>query len=136
VKYSLRPDLENRIREGSIRACFDTVVQEIRESTIVVRTRGAAAEIGNDWVLALTGDRPDYWFLERLNIDIADDPYRTPVYDQASSKRAVPASSGGNDLRRSEHRPMVHENGRFVASQIVKHITDGRVDPVDFDAIH
>src|SRR5687768_10246215 len=81
VKYWIRPDLENRIKEGSIRAFFNTCVTEIRPSSLLVRTGGGIQEIDNDWVLAMTGYRPDFGFLESLGITFADDECRTPVFD-------------------------------------------------------
>jgi len=137
VKYWIKPDLENRIKEGTIRVYFDAVVEEIRESTIGLRTPDGAVEIGNDWVLAMTGYRPDYCFLERLHIAIGADPYRTPVYDAATfetSRRGLYLAGtvcGGLNTGR-----WFIENGRFHASQIVKHITEGRADLVQFDAMH
>ena len=70
VKYWIRPDLENRIKEGSIRAYFDTIVSEIRATSIVLRTPQGTQEVENDWVLAMTGYRPDYSFLESLRPDV------------------------------------------------------------------
>ncbi len=73
IKYWIKPDLENRIKEGSIRAHFNTTVEAIHESTLRLRTADGPAEIENDWVLAMTGYHPDYTFLERLGIAIAED---------------------------------------------------------------
>ena len=84
IKYWIRPDLENRIKEGSIRALFNTSVEEIRESSLLLRTPDGAVEIDNDWVLAMTGYQPDFRFLESLEIDFADDEYRTPIFDEAT----------------------------------------------------
>ena len=75
VKYWIKPDLENRIKEGSIRAFFNTVVERVTERTIVVKGPGGVQEIDNDWVLAMTGYHPDYPFLESLGIRIGDDVY-------------------------------------------------------------
>ena len=137
IKYWIKPDLENRIKEGSIRAYFSTVVEEIGESTLRLSTPGGTTEIGNDWVVAMTGYRPDYAFLETLGIAIADDPSRTPVYDDATFETNRPgvylAGTVCGGLRTGR---WFIENGRFHASQIVKHITVGRSDPVQFDAIH
>src|SRR5438874_4718811 len=63
IKYWLKPDLENRIKEGSICALFSTVVEEIRESSIVLRGPGGVREIDNHWVIAMTGYHPDYALL-------------------------------------------------------------------------
>ena len=59
-----RPDLERRIAEGSIRGFFNTTLEEIRESSVTLRTPDGVREIPNDWVVAMTGYHPDYRFLE------------------------------------------------------------------------
>ena len=66
VKYWIKPDLENRIKEGSIRAFFNTTVEAVR--AVIARPangRTARIEIDNDWVLAMTGYQPDYRFPRR-----------------------------------------------------------------------
>lgn len=137
VKYWIKPDLENRIAEGSIRAYFNTTVEEIRPSSLVLRTAAGPVEIDNDWVLAMTGYRPDYGFLESLKIDIADDPDRTPVYDETTFETSRPgiylAGTVCGGLRTGR---WFIENGRFHARQIMKHIAHGRADPVHFDSVH
>jgi thioredoxin reductase (NADPH) len=137
VKYWIKPDLENRIKEGSIKAYFNTTVEEILPSSLRLRTSSGTIEIENDWVLAMTGYRPDYRFLESLNIEIADDPYRTPIYDETTfetSRRGIYLAGtvcGGLKTGR-----WFIENGRFHARQIAKHIAHHRVEPVQFDKIH
>lgn len=137
VKYWIRPDLENRIKEGSIRAYFGTAVETIRERSLVLRTKQGVEEIANDWVLALTGYHPDYRFLEALEVEIGSDPYRTPVFDEATFETTRPGIylagtvCGGYRTGR-----WFIENGRFHARQIVQHIRHGRADAVPFQEIH
>jgi thioredoxin reductase (NADPH) len=137
IKYWIKPDLENRIAEGSIRAYFGTTVEEIRESSVALRTPGGPVVIDNDWVLAMTGYHPDYDFLEGLGIQIADDAYRTPVVDPASFETSRPGVylagtvCGGYQTGR-----WFIENGRFHARQIAKHIAHGSADRIPFDRIH
>lgn len=137
IKYWIRPDLENRIKEGSIRAFFDTSVDEIRESTIVLRTPDGIKELANDWVLAMTGYHPDFAFLERLGITFAADRHRTPVYDETTfetNRRGIYIAGtvcGGYHTSR-----WFIENGRFHARQIAQHIARGGAEPVAFEAIH
>jgi thioredoxin reductase (NADPH) len=137
IKYWIRPDLENRIKEGSIRTFFSTAVEEIRESTLVLRTPEGVREIANDWVVAMTGYRPDYWFLEALAITFADDPYRTPIFDETTFETArrglylAGTVCGGYQTSR-----WFIENGRFHARQIAKHIAGVRTDPIHFDEVH
>jgi thioredoxin reductase (NADPH) len=137
IKYWIKPDLENRIKEGSIRAYFNTTVGEIRPTSIVLRTPTGVVEVANDWVLAMTGYQPDYRFLESLEIAIGDDPYRTPVYDETTfetSRRGIYLAGtvcGGLQTGR-----WFIENGRFHAQQIAKHIAHGKADPIRLEAVH
>ncbi len=137
IKYWIRPDLENRIKEGSIRAFFNTAVEEIGERSLVLRTPEGTTSIENDWVIAMTGYRPDYAFLERLGLEFAEDGYRTPVYDETTFETTRPGVyiagtvCGGYQTSR-----WFIENGRFHARQIMKHIAGKRPEPIRFDAVH
>jgi thioredoxin reductase (NADPH) len=137
IKYWIKPDLENRLKEGSIRAFFGTTVEAIREGTLSLRTPGGVVEIENDWVLAMTGYTPDYSFLEMLQIDIADDVDRTPVFDPVTfeTSRAGVYLAGTVCGGRRTGRWFI-ENGRFHARQIAQHIANRRPQPVAFDTIH
>ncbi len=84
IKYWIRPDLENRIAEGSISAVFGATVTSIADDTVTFRTVDGERTIPNDWVLAMTGYRPDYGFLSAMGIGVGDDDARTPVHDPAS----------------------------------------------------
>ena len=137
IKYWIRPDLENRIKEGSIRAHFNTSVAEIRDRSIVLRTPEGMLDIENDWVLAMTGYQPDYPFLESLELGFADDPYRTPLFDETTFETTRPGVfiagtvCGGYQTSR-----WFIENGRFHARQIMKHLAGTLSDPLQFDAVH
>ena len=137
IKYWIRPDLENRIKEGSIKAYFGAVVEEIRPSSLVVRTADGRHEIENDWVLAMTGYQPDFDFLESLGITFADDGFRTPVFDQTTFETARPGVyiagtvCGGYKTNR-----WFIENGRFHAQQIARHIAGERTERIQFETIH
>jgi bacillithiol disulfide reductase len=137
VKYWIKPDLENRIKEGSIRAHFSTVVEEIRPASLVLRTWKGTTEIENDWVVAMTGYRPDYGFLETLGLKIGDDPYRTPIYDgttfETSRRGIYLAGTVCGGLRTGR---WFIENGRFHARQIAAHIARRNAEPILFDKIH
>jgi len=137
IKYWIKPDLENRIKEGSIRACFNTSVEAIGDTSLVVRTPAGVEAIENDWVVAMTGYRPDYRFLEALGIAIADDAYRTPVFDEATFETSRPGIYLAGTVCGGHHTSRWFiENGRFHARQIVKHMTDGRAESIDFEAVH
>ncbi len=80
VKYWVKPDIENRIKEGSIRAYFNSEIIAIREKQIDVRTPGGQICLDCDFVLAMTGYHPDYRFLTSLKVEISRDEEQTPRY--------------------------------------------------------
>jgi thioredoxin reductase (NADPH) len=127
VKYWLRPDIENRVKEGSIRAHFDTTVEEIGPASVRLVRRGERTEIPNDFVLALTGYRPDFPFLRRLGIEVTPDGHL--VHDEETMETTVSGLyvagvvAAGVDIG-----TLFIENGREHAVRIVRHIlkTSGR----------
>jgi thioredoxin reductase (NADPH) len=122
VKYWIRPNLLNRIEEGKITAYFDTVVEEIRDGALLLSTPAGPVEIANDVVLALTGYRPDYDFLERLGLEF-EGPHRVPVYDEATFESSRPGLYlAGTMLGGLNTSAWFIENGRFHARQIARHI--------------
>jgi putative YpdA family bacillithiol system oxidoreductase len=90
VKYWIKPDVENRIAEGSIKAYFNAQLTAIRQHEVDIQTETGVVTIGNDFVLAMTGYLPDFAFLDRLGIQIGDDEYKTPVHDPATMQTNVP----------------------------------------------
>jgi len=137
VKYWIRPDLENRIKEGSIRAYFDTTVEAISEGSLLLRTPEGAVQLPNDFVLAMTGYQPDFAFLSSLGITFADDEFRTPVFDETTfeSERAGVFLAGTVCGGLKTNRWFI-ENGRFHAQQIVKHLAGQRTETIPFAAMH
>jgi len=137
VKYWIRPDLENRIKEGSITALFETTVEAIRPEAIVLKGPDGAREIANDWVLAMTGYHPDFGFLERLGLTFVDDGYRTPVYDEATFETTRPGIyMAGTVCGGYRTNKWFIENGRFHAKQIAAHIAKGQTSPMQLQGVH
>ncbi|NNM17994.1 MAG: YpdA family putative bacillithiol disulfide reductase [Croceitalea sp.] len=89
VKYWVRPDIINRINEGSITAYYNSTVEEIREKELVLATPNGQKIIANDFVLALTGYRPNFSFLESLGIELSDDEKRLPNYNPETMQTNV-----------------------------------------------
>ena len=89
VKYWVRPDIINRIEEGSITAYFNSTVQEIRENEIVIDSPEGTKVLENDFVLALTGYMPNFQFLEQQGIELSDDDKRLPTYDPETMETNV-----------------------------------------------
>ncbi len=90
VKYWVRPDIENRIKEGSIKAYFNSQVLRITPETVVIRTPEGEVTIENDFVMAMTGYQPPFEFMERCGVQFQNDEFHTPVYDEATMETNVP----------------------------------------------
>jgi thioredoxin reductase (NADPH) len=89
VKYWVRPDIVNRINEGSIKAYFNSTVKEIRKDEVDILTAQGVVSITNDWVLAMTGYQPNLNFLKRLGIRLSDDAVMKPTYDESTYETNV-----------------------------------------------
>ena len=89
VKYWVRPDIVNRIEEGSIKAFFDSELLEIRPHEVTVQTPDGIVTLQNDYVIAATGYQPNFDFLEKLGVQLSDDALRKPVYDPETQESNV-----------------------------------------------
>lgn len=90
VKYWIRPNIENRIKEGSITAHFNTVVKEIRPHEVVLEGPDGEFTIENDFVMAMTGYKPNYDLLGRLGLEIPEDENQIPVHDPDTLETSLP----------------------------------------------
>jgi len=82
VKYWVRPDIINRIKEGSIKVYYQSSVTAIREHEVDIQTPDGSVTMPNDWVIALTGYQPDLGFLTSMGIQLSNDEIRKPVHDE------------------------------------------------------
>ncbi|WP_347053656.1 YpdA family putative bacillithiol disulfide reductase [Flavobacterium olei] len=89
VKYWVKPDIENRIAEGSIKAYFESNITEIREGEVEIETPNGKVAIENDFVLALTGYKPDLDFLEKVGIQLSNDELKIPQYNPETMETNV-----------------------------------------------
>lgn len=123
VKYWVRPDIINRIEEGSIKAYFNSQVSAIREREIEIQTPDGKVTIANDWVLALTGYEPNLEFLKACGIRLSKDEVKQPEYDSKTQETNVPGLylagviCGGMNT----HKLFI-ENSRIHAEHIIKDI--------------
>ena len=81
VKYWVKPDVENRINEGSIKSYFNSNIKKIDDKSLTISTPEGELVIENDFVLAMTGYQPDFSFLKRIGIEIGEDEYTTPFHN-------------------------------------------------------
>lgn len=121
VKYWVKPDIENRIKEGDIKAYFNSEVIEISEAEVNVKTPEGIVSIPNDFVLAMTGYKPDFALLKNLGVTLEADncPVHNPETMETSEKGLYLAGvvCGGMDT----HKWFI-ENSRVHAGQIIAHI--------------
>ncbi len=80
VKYWVKPDIENRIAEGSIKAYYNSSIAEIRIDEVDIKTPDGLVTIKNDWVLSMTGYQPNLKFLRNLGIHLSEDEICKPTY--------------------------------------------------------
>ncbi|MGB0293209.1 MAG: YpdA family putative bacillithiol disulfide reductase [Flavobacteriaceae bacterium] len=90
VKYWVRPDIINRIEEGSIKAYYESELLEITPSEVVVRTPDETLRLENDFVLAMTGYQPNFQFLNELGVSLSEDEHKAPSYDEQSMQSNIP----------------------------------------------
>jgi thioredoxin reductase (NADPH) len=88
VKYWVKPDIENRIAEGSIKAYFNSTLTKITQDHIYIKSQEQELSIPNDFVLALTGYRPNFSFLDALGIQLHG-VNKIPSYDPQSMQTNV-----------------------------------------------
>ena len=81
IKYWVKPDIENRIKEGSIKAFFNTSITGIREKEVDLNTPIGKLTIKNDFVLAMTGYHPDFEFLKKNGIELTGEDNYQPVFN-------------------------------------------------------
>lgn len=123
VKYWVKPDIENRIAEGSIKAYFNSSLLEISDDEVVISTPEGIKSIPNDFVLALTGYQPNFNFLDKLGIALSEDkkkyPQHNPKTMETNRKGLYLAGvvCGGMDT----HLWFI-ENSRVHADMIIDHI--------------
>ena len=89
VKYWVKPDIVNRIKEGSIKAYFESELTSIDENTVEIATPDGNIIIENDFVLAMTGYKPNFDFMMSMGIEFNNDEMHTPVYNKDTNETNV-----------------------------------------------
>ena len=122
IKYWILPDIENRIREGSIRALFNTVVVRIGRALVTSSRNGYIEKIPADAVLLLTGYHPDTDLMARAGVQI-DPVTLVPRHDRETMETNVPGLyAAGSVVSGKDTNRIFIENGRFHGERIVRHI--------------
>jgi thioredoxin reductase (NADPH) len=125
VKYWIKPDIENRIKNGEIEAYFNSRVVEIAPDTVMLETPEGAKTLKNDFVFAMTGYHPDFTFLERMGVRF-EGPDKRPVCDAKTLESNVPGIYlAGVIVAGSRTNEIFIENGRFHGRQIAAALAAG-----------
>ncbi len=120
VKYWIKPDIENRIKAGEIKAWFNTSVREITPDSVLLQTPDGEVRLKNDFVFALTGYHPDFQFLRDLGVQLSADDCR-PVCDPRTLESNVAGIYlAGVIVAGSRTNEIFIENGRFHGRQIAE----------------
>ncbi|BAU54741.1 Ferredoxin--NADP reductase [Mucilaginibacter gotjawali] len=88
VKYWIRPDIMNRIKEGSIKAYFKSNLKAIRQYEVDIETPEGLVTIPNDFVMAMTGYQPNFEFLKKIGIKLSEDRF-VPEYNHTTMETNV-----------------------------------------------
>jgi thioredoxin reductase (NADPH) len=122
VKYWVRPDVENRIKNGEITSYFNSTVQGIGTDYVVIASPTETFRLKNDFVFALTGYHPDYDFLQSIGIELSPEQHR-PVCDPETLECNVPGIYvAGVIVAGSKTNEIFIENGRFHGKLIAAHL--------------
>ncbi|WP_131539246.1 YpdA family putative bacillithiol disulfide reductase [Pedobacter nototheniae] len=125
VKYWVRPDIQNRIKEGEVIAHFNSELIEIREGEVDIKTPEGIKTIKNDFVIAMTGYQPDFSMLRKFGIDLPES--LCPVYNEETMETNVKGLylagvvCGGMDT----HKLFI-ENSRVHAEMIMKNMVSSK----------
>jgi len=114
IKYWIKPDIENRIKNGEIAAHFNTTVSLITEDSVTLETAGGPKVIPNNFVFALTGYQPDFAFIESMGVTLDANNARCPVCNRETLESNVPGLYVAGVVVAGERTNEIFiENGRF-----------------------
>lgn len=126
VKYWVKPDIENRIKEGCIAAYFNSTVTNIRNNEIDIRTPQGDITIPNDYVIAMTGYQPNFAFLGNAGITLSCDDVMKPTYNEETMETNMPGIYlAGVVCGGMNTHVWFIENSRIHAEKIIKNICYG-----------
>ena len=124
IKYWVRPDIENRIKEGSVKGLLNTSVVEIQPTQVIVEQNGAKMQIPADAVFLLTGYHPDCDLYRRAGIRLHRETM-SPEFNPETFETNVPGVFlAGGAICGKDTSNIFIENGRFHGEAIIKTIAE------------
>jgi thioredoxin reductase (NADPH) len=125
VKYWILPDINNRVKNGEIKAYFNSNVTSIAEDDVTLSTPEGAVTLANHFVFALTGYHPDFSFIESLGVTLDETRDRCPVCDPATLESNVSGIYLAGVIVAGERTNEIFiENGRFHGQLIAKDLQE------------
>jgi thioredoxin reductase (NADPH) len=118
VKYWIKPDLENRIKNGEITACFSSEVVEITPDEAVIRTPQGRVTVKNDFVFAMTGYHPDFAFIESLGVKLTGEERLPACNPETLESNVAGIYLAGVIVGGARTNDIFIENGRLHGRQI------------------
>ena len=123
IKYWVRPDIENRIKAGQVKALFETRVKRITNEEVLVENGAGEKRLPARRVFALTGYHPDFTFIESLGVRL-DPESRKPALDANTLESNVAGIHLAGVVIGGRHTGEIFiENGRFHGKQIIQALT-------------
>ncbi|QXP79781.1 MULTISPECIES: YpdA family putative bacillithiol disulfide reductase [Winogradskyella] len=124
VKYWVKPDIVNRIEEGSIKAYFNSEIKEIKPTEVIIKTPNGEQTLDNDYVIALTGYHPNFELLDTVGIEFSEDEKRIPSYNSETMETNIEGLYlAGVICGGMETHKWFIENSRIHAKMIIDHIS-------------
>jgi thioredoxin reductase (NADPH) len=123
LKYWVRPDIENRIKAGEIRALFDTHVTAIECGVVSISGPSGKSNLPAAQVFALTGYHPDFSFLQSLGVELAPDTNKPAINPQTLESNIPGLYLAGVVIGGNYTSEIFIENGRFHGKQIIASLT-------------
>jgi len=118
VKYWIKPNIENRLKNGEIKSYFNTRVIEILPDSLRLATPEGEVTITNDFVLAMTGYRPDLEFLGMLGITLQKESQKPVTNPDTLESERKGIYLAGVIVAGMHTNEIFIENGRFHGKQI------------------
>lgn len=122
VKYWIRPNIINRINEGSIKAYFKSQIKAILPDKIIIETPEGEIELKNDYVLAMTGYRPNFPFLESLGISLSQEELIPSYHPESLESNVSQMYLAGVILAGNNTSKLFIENTRHHGKMIMSDI--------------
>ena len=125
VKYWIRPNIQNRIKEGAVRAYFNTTVEEILVNKVILKTPNGKVTLENDFILAMTGYKPNYSLFENLGLHISKEAHKSPIHDTETLETPIKGVFVAGVINSGlETSKLFIENTRIHASMIMDTIKE------------